>query len=122
MRDTGSIQVAFVIHEYLRLVDEPPKRIRMNDAIAISLELGAETRRWLGKTPAATLFVDRGVRRERLIHALTAAHAQRFAQRCVVVVARDNGFADRLQQHEPDSSSGHLLVDLHLLGKGRSRE
>src|SRR6186713_3103891 len=97
MRDPGSVQVAFVIHEYLRLVDEPPKRIRVDDAITISLELCAETRRWLGKAPPATLFVDRGVRRERLIHALAAAHAQRLAQRCVVVVARDHGFADRLQ-------------------------
>jgi hypothetical protein len=122
MRDTGSIQVAFVIHEYLCLVDEPPKRIRVDDAIAISLELGAETRWWLGKAPAATLFVDRGVRRERLIHALTAPHAQRLAQRCVIVVARDHGFANCLQQHEPDPPSGHLLVDFHLFGEGHCRE
>src|SRR6186997_1819737 len=121
MRDPGAIQVALVVHEDLGLVDQPPKRIRVDDAIAIALELGAETRRWFGKTPAAALFIDRGVRRERPVHALAAAHAQRFTQRRVVVVTRDHGFANRLQQYEPDPSSCHLLVDLHLLGEGRGR-
>ena len=119
MRDAGAVQVAFVIHEDLGLVDEAAKRIRMDDAIAIALKLAAKTRRRLGESPAATLFVDRGVRRERQVHVLPAAHAQRLTQRCVVVVARDHGFADRLEQHEPDPSSGHLLVDLHLLGQRR---
>src|SRR6186997_1719815 len=73
MRDPGAIQVAFVIHEYLGLVDESAKRIRVDDAIAVSLELGAETRRWFGEAPAAALFIDRGVRRERVVHALSAA-------------------------------------------------
>ena len=79
MRDSGAVQIAFVIYEYLCLVDEPPKRVRMDDAIAISLEFGAETRRRLGETPAAALFVDRGIRRERLIHVLAAPLAQRLA-------------------------------------------
>ena len=43
MGDPGAIQVALVIHEHLGLVDQPPKRVRVDDAIAISLELGAET-------------------------------------------------------------------------------
>ena len=122
MRDARAVQIAFVIHEDLGLVDEAAKRIRMDDAVAIALKLGAKTRWRLGKTPAATLFVDRGVRRERLVHVLPAAHAQRFAQRCVVVVARDHGLADRLEQHEPDASGRHLLVDLHLLGQRRRRQ
>jgi hypothetical protein len=122
MRDAGSIQVAFMIDEYLCLVDEPPKRIRVDDAIAIALKLGAKARRGLGKSPAATLFIDRGVSRERLTHALTAPHAQRLAQRCVIVVAGDHGFADGFQQHEANPSGGHLLVDLHLLRKSFCRE
>ena len=54
MGDPGAIQVAFVIHEHLGLVDQAAKRIRMDDAVAIALELGAKSRRRLGKAPAAT--------------------------------------------------------------------
>jgi hypothetical protein len=60
MRDTGAVKIAFVIHEHLRLVDQPPERVGMDDSVAVALELGSMPGRWLGVTPAATLLIDRG--------------------------------------------------------------
>ena len=44
MREAGSKQVAFVIEEHLRLVDQPPERGGMHDAIPIALVFGAGRR------------------------------------------------------------------------------
>ena len=41
MRQTRAKQVAFVIHEYLSLVFQTPKRAGMNDAVAVALEFAA---------------------------------------------------------------------------------
>src|SRR6187549_1958046 len=79
MSDASAIQVAFVIHEYLGLVDQSTKRVRMDDAISIALELGPKARWRLGVSTASTLLVDRGIRREHQVHWLPAAHAQRLA-------------------------------------------
>src|SRR4051812_37754338 len=116
MRDAGSVQIAFVVHENLRLVDETPERVRMDDAISVPLELAAKSRWRLREPAAATAFIDRGVRRERPVHRLPAARAQRLPQRRVVVFAGDNRLANTLEEHEADPARGHLLVDLHVFG------
>ena len=46
MGDPRAVQVALVIHENLRLVHQTPERIRMDDAVPVPLEFGAEQRFW----------------------------------------------------------------------------
>jgi hypothetical protein len=41
MSQAGPIQVAFVIDEDLRFIDEPPKRSGMYDAVAVALKFRA---------------------------------------------------------------------------------
>ena len=71
VREARAEQIAFVIHEDLRLVFEPAKRGRMHDAIAIALEFGA--RAWAAAsaiTPAARLRANaRRTARDALRHA-----------------------------------------------------
>jgi len=86
-----------VVHEDLCLVDQSAKRIRMNDAVAVTLELAAKSRWRLGMAPATTLLIDRGVRRERLIHVLPAARLERLTQGGVRVVAGHHRFPDGLE-------------------------
>jgi hypothetical protein len=57
MSDTGSIQIAFVVYEYLCLVDEPPESVGVNDSIAIALELGAIGRRGFRMTTTPRFLV-----------------------------------------------------------------
>src|SRR5206468_11711977 len=47
------IQVAFVVHENLRLVHEPAKRGRVDDSVAVALKLRAQGGRRLRVTAAA---------------------------------------------------------------------
>ena len=44
MREPRAEQVAFVVQEHLRLVDQPAKRRGVHDAVAVALELGARRR------------------------------------------------------------------------------
>ena len=80
VREPRAVKIALVIHEHLRLVDEAPERVRMDDAIAIALEFAAKSRRRLRDDGGrATSLVDRGVRRERAEsarHALPASIAE----------------------------------------------
>lgn len=62
VRETGAEQVAFVIDEHLGLVFEPAERGRMNDAVAVALELGAGRRRLFGMTAPARLRRMSGIR------------------------------------------------------------
>ncbi len=41
MGDARAIQIAFVIDEHLRLVDQPAEGVRVDDAVAVALELAA---------------------------------------------------------------------------------
>jgi hypothetical protein len=52
-----------VVHEHLRLVDQAPEGIRVDDAIAIALEFAAKSWLRLRKASPATSFVPRGIRR-----------------------------------------------------------
>ncbi len=53
MSDAGPVEIALVIDEHLGLVDEAPECARMDDAIAVTLELTTEFRLRLGvSTPA----------------------------------------------------------------------
>ena len=53
MRHPRAKQVAFVVDEHLRLVDQPPERGGMNDAVTVSLEFVARGRGRRGvKAPA----------------------------------------------------------------------
>src|SRR3954471_20297589 len=119
MRDACAVEIALVVHEHLSLVDEAPESIRMDDAVAVPLELGPEPRRRLGMASPSTLLIDRGVRRERLVHGLSAARLQGFAQRGIWILAGDHRLADGREEHEADPSGGHLFIDLHLLCKDR---
>src|SRR5690606_29628258 len=60
-----TVVIPLVIDEDLRLVDETPKRRRMDDAVAVALELVAVLGRPLRIPPAARCGVVRGIRRER---------------------------------------------------------
>ena len=53
VRQTGSIQVAFMIDEHLGLVDQSAESVGMDDAIAIALVFAAELRWRLREAPAA---------------------------------------------------------------------
>ena len=53
MSDARAIQIAFVIDEDLRLVDQPAEGGGMHDAIAVALELAAKPRWCLGMAAAA---------------------------------------------------------------------
>ena len=44
MREPGAEQVAFVVEEHLRLVDEPAKSGRVDDAVAVALKVVARRR------------------------------------------------------------------------------
>jgi hypothetical protein len=65
VRDARAIEITFVIDEDLRLVDEASKRIRVNDAITIALELTTQLRRRLAELATATALVMSGVDRQR---------------------------------------------------------
>ena len=67
--DPGAIEVALVVHEHLGLVDEPPERVRMHDAVAVALVFTAELRRRLVAAAAASGRVVRRIRSEREGHA-----------------------------------------------------
>ena len=64
MREARAVQVAFVVDEDLGLVDEPTKRRRMHDAVAVALEFGAVTRWRFGHAPAPRRRIALSVRRE----------------------------------------------------------
>jgi hypothetical protein len=104
MRDPRPVEIALVIHEHLGLVDQAAEGVGMDDPVAIPLEFAAECRRRFRKSPAATLLVDRGIRRERLTHRLPATRPKGLAQRGVLVVAGHHGLANALEQHEPDAA------------------
>lgn len=53
MSQPCAVKIAFVIDEDLSLIDEPTKRSRMNDAIAVALKLTAISRRLLSITAAS---------------------------------------------------------------------
>ncbi len=53
VREPRAVQVAFMVHEHLGLVDEAAERRRMHDAVAIALVFGAVTRRRLVVAAAA---------------------------------------------------------------------
>ena len=50
MRQPGAKQVAFVVQEHLRLVDQAPKRRAVHDAVAVALVVGARGRRRLRRS------------------------------------------------------------------------
>ena len=52
MGQAGAEQVALVVQEDLGLVDQAPERARMDDAVAVALEVVARRRRAFGKAPA----------------------------------------------------------------------
>ena len=64
VRQTRAKQVALVIDEDLRLVFEPAERRRVNDAVAVALELGARNRRFFFEAAATRLGRMRGIRGE----------------------------------------------------------
>ena len=64
VRQTGSEQIAFVVHEYLGLVFEPPKRGGVNDAVAITLKFTAALRGGLAMQAATGGRRLRGIGRD----------------------------------------------------------
>jgi hypothetical protein len=53
MREPGAKHVALVVHEHLGLVFQPPERGAVHDAVAVALELAAQTRTRLRQHAAA---------------------------------------------------------------------
>ncbi len=76
VRQAGAVQIAFVIDEHLGLVDQAPKGVRMNDAIAVALVFAAELRRGFGEAPAAGFGFCRRVRGQAGCLARYAGHGQ----------------------------------------------
>src|SRR5262249_28792244 len=74
MCDAGAIQVALMVDEHLRLVDETAKRIRVDDPIAIALKLAAESRFRLRIATAARPCIVRGVWCQRTYHRSRRVH------------------------------------------------
>jgi hypothetical protein len=64
VRQPRPVEIALVIDEHLRLVDEPPERGRMNDSIAVALVLAAQDRRRLNVHTSARGGLGGGVRGE----------------------------------------------------------
>jgi hypothetical protein len=64
MREARPVEVAFVIDEYLGLVDEPPEGCRVHDSIAVTLKLAAIRVSRFGVEPAAARCLPCSVRRE----------------------------------------------------------
>src|SRR6185437_15072232 len=71
----GAIQVAFVIDEDLRFVNQTPEGIRMDDAVAVALELAAEFRFRLRMAATARVLVMGGVWRKRFAGGDALNHA-----------------------------------------------
>ena len=66
MRHARAVQIAFVIHEHLRLVDQAAEGVGMDDAIAVALELACGIRGCgSGCRRPRDCVVVRGVGRER---------------------------------------------------------
>ena len=61
VRQPRAVMVALVIDEDLRLMDEPPERGRVHDAVAVALIDRARGARRLLVQPAAAFFGVRGV-------------------------------------------------------------
>ena len=53
VREARAEHVAFVVHEHLRFVNQPPEGRGVNDAVAVALELAARGRGRLRVAPAA---------------------------------------------------------------------
>ena len=64
MRQPCAQMVARAVQEHLRLVFEPAKRARVNDAVAIALVVGAPVGRFFRILAAAGVRAELGVRRE----------------------------------------------------------
>ena len=64
MREPGAEQVAFVVEEHLRLVDEPAKSGRVDDAVAVALKVVARRRGRDGVAPPARSGGVAGVARQ----------------------------------------------------------
>src|SRR6185437_13933698 len=67
VRDARAVEVAFVVDEHLRLVDQAPERIGMNDAVAVALVLPTQIRFRLRVAPAARVPLTRSIGRESLV-------------------------------------------------------
>ena len=79
MRQPRAEQVAFVVEEHLRLVDQAAERGGVHDAVAVALELGARGRRRLRVAAAARCARDRRRRARALI---ASARRVRRVQHC----------------------------------------
>ena len=100
MRQPRAIEIAFVIDEHLRLVDQPAKGIGMHDAVAVALVFGAVLRRRFGIATAAGLMVQGGIRGQAmsvavLAHGLVEVLGQCGRQRLVGVVGCERGRTQR---------------------------
>src|SRR5690606_23677665 len=68
MREAGAEQVALVVEEHLRLVDQAAKRGGMNDAVAVALEGGTRRGLRLEKAAPAAVRGVAGIGREQRAH------------------------------------------------------
>ena len=97
VRHAGAKQVAFVVEEDLRLVDQPAKRGAVHDAIAIALERIATRRVGLGVPAAATAIRMAGKRRQQT--AVADVHAQ-----CASMASATSASSARCKLARPGAS------------------
>ena len=92
MGQPGAVMVAFVEHEDLRLVLEPPERGRMDDAVAVAAKGAAALAGGLGMEPAAALLRIARVKRtgHRSFHRLGPARPATGVGQLTLAVAALN--------------------------------
>ena len=119
VRQARAEQVALVVEEDLRLVDQAPERRAVDDAVAVALELVARGRRRLGdgagraSCAGSQAYGREHARRRR--RASAACRRASTSRTSASGAARTRGAARRLDHDEADLAALGLLVDAHQL-------
>jgi hypothetical protein len=85
VRQPCAVVIALVVDEHLRLVDQPPERRRMQDAVAVALERAARRAVRLGEAPAPGRDGAGGIGRGRALAGRQRAPIRGFAVRSFVL-------------------------------------
>ncbi len=71
VREARAVEIAFVVHEHLGLVDEAAEGVGVDDAVAVALERRAGGSLWLGQAPPARSARARRVRCQPVVESVT---------------------------------------------------
>ena len=125
MRQTRTVQIALVIHEDLRFVNQATKGCAMNNAIAVALKLATVRVGLFCMQPAAALRLLCGVAGQTGIRVVRAhrRHARnpiaclmhelftkKVHQFMLWVIRRNLCLTNGTQQHQPDLSGNNFFI------------